>query len=473
MPTRPLKIGFDVPFYEAIKAAQKRSVVLPDSYYGVLQGALRQHAFSVAGIAALDQLEQVRDSLAAGLQRGVSFNKWKKEILENGILELPAHRLDNIFRTNIQSNYNRGHWEKFQRNKARRPYLMYDAINDSRVRPAHLALDGVIRPADDSFWNTHAPLNGYRCRCKLISLTEKQAQARSGDGKGLNKSINLGDMKPDKGWNYNPGADLTKGVEKAIKARPESKIKLAMTEKVSISDNDYSNAMPSALSTFKNITVNDINDVLKQIPGAQDRIKKLQAFTEGKGIKTLIIKQSEMSYKNKASTALESAAAEYLEKDKNTFSRLSAYTIRNAARTGGFTAASWGHVVVKGNAKINLTKNKSNMALDLLFGTQKAIKDNAWSITDRISPDASIISTWVHEVGHQVHYWAKLPKKPPGKAITRYAEYNDKEFHAEHFSAWLLNRDALLEHDKSIALYFDNLIDTAIASMSKSTKAGG
>ncbi len=232
MLTEPLAIGFGVQFYEAIKAAQQRGVVLPDVYYGELQGLARQQAFSIAGIAALDQLEQVRNSLSAGLQRGISFKKWQKEMLENGILELPEHRLDNIFRTNIQSNYNRGRWEKIQRNKQHRPYLMYDAINDSRVRPAHLALDGVIKPADDSFWNAHAPLNGYRCRCRLISLTEKQAQARSGQDKGLNKTIKLSAMKPDKGWDYNPGADLTKGINKAIKSKPESKVKDAAIKRI-------------------------------------------------------------------------------------------------------------------------------------------------------------------------------------------------------------------------------------------------
>jgi SPP1 gp7 family putative phage head morphogenesis protein len=228
----PLAIGFNVPFHEAIKAAQKRDVVLPDVYYGELQGLARQQAFSVAGIASLDQLEQVRNSLSAGLQRGISFNKWKKEILENGVLDLPAHRLDNIFRTNIQSNYNRGRWEKLQRTKATRPYLMYDAINDSRVRPAHLALDGIIRAVDDGFWDAHAPSNGYRCRCRLISLSEKQAQSRSGGDNGTNKPIDTVNMQPDKGWGYNPGADLTKGVESAIASRQASKIKAVMVEKV-------------------------------------------------------------------------------------------------------------------------------------------------------------------------------------------------------------------------------------------------
>jgi len=219
MPNKPLSIGFNVPFHEAIKAAQKRGVVLPDVYYGELQWLHRQLAFSIAGIAAFDQLEQVRNALSAALQNGTSFNTWKKDILESGTLDLPNHRLDNIFRTNIQNSYNRGLWEQFQRVKHKRPYLMYDAINDSRVRPTHLAMDGIIRPADDPFWQTHAPLNGYRCRCRLINLSEKQAQRRSGENKGLNKPIDPQSMQPDKGWDYNPGADLTEGVRRALDSR--------------------------------------------------------------------------------------------------------------------------------------------------------------------------------------------------------------------------------------------------------------
>lgn|GEM_PF-2423058 len=134
---------------------------------------------------------------------------------------MPSYRLDNIFRTNLQANYQAGHWEQYERNQDARPYLMYDAINDSRVRPSHLALDGKICRIDDPQLRTHAPPNGYRCRYGLISLTEKQALARSGDGTGLNKSTVLPDgtpAQPDKGWAYSP-RDRLQGVEQALAKR--------------------------------------------------------------------------------------------------------------------------------------------------------------------------------------------------------------------------------------------------------------
>ncbi len=251
----PLSIGFNVPFHEAIKAAQQRKVVLPETYYGELQGLARQQAFSISGLASLDQLTIVRDSLAAKLQSGQTFRQWQKEITESGTLDLPRHRLDNIFRTNIQSNYNRGRWERFVAVKDTQPYLMYDAINDSRVRPSHLAMDGIIRTVDDPFWHSHAPLNGYRCRCRLISLGERQAQARSGNGKGLNKGVDAQAMQPDKGFDYNPGEDLMVGINRAIS---EKEGKLSGLFKTSA--NEMLKAWPGN-NIAKRIPVKDISDI--------------------------------------------------------------------------------------------------------------------------------------------------------------------------------------------------------------------
>lgn len=136
----------------------------------------------------------------------------------------PNHWLENIYRTNIQNAFSRGRWQRFETNKANRPYLMYDAINDVWVRPSHLALNGIIRRIGYSFWNVHAPSCGYNCQCRLVSLSEKQAQDRSrpdknGDPQGLNKPVDLEKMQPDKGWDYNPGQDVFGGVERAVAAR--------------------------------------------------------------------------------------------------------------------------------------------------------------------------------------------------------------------------------------------------------------
>src|SRR5574343_216747 len=158
---KALPIGFDVPFDEAIEAAITRGVVPPAEYYGELQGVARQLAFSIQGITAIDQIRAVRASLAKAMDSGLSFHEWRRKVAVVD-LGLPDHRIENIWRTNLQGNYRRGQWRRDVENKDDRPYLMYDAINDSRTRPSHLAHDGTLRAVDDPFWHTHSTPLGYR-----------------------------------------------------------------------------------------------------------------------------------------------------------------------------------------------------------------------------------------------------------------------------------------------------------------------
>ncbi len=214
-----------VGFKEAMEYAASRKVVLPDDYYGKLVGIQRAQSVSVAGLAALEQIRFVIDKLADVLEKGGTFKSFQDSVREGGLdINLPTHRLENIFRTNIQAAYSRGRWEQQTRARGTRPYLMYDAINDSRTRPAHAAMDSIIRRWDDPFWATNYPTNGYRCRCTVISLTEAQAKKRGGPTDPMPDPETT---RPDPGWDYNPGADYASGPNLAIEKTVE-KIKTAI-----------------------------------------------------------------------------------------------------------------------------------------------------------------------------------------------------------------------------------------------------
>lgn len=162
-----------VTFLEALQYAHSKKVVLPDEFYS-MDLKTRQMATTVSFLSSLEQAESVIKSLNKTLASCGTFNDFQKLVAESEIV-LPKHYLDNVFRTNIQSAYGHGRWQQQQRNKDKRQYLMYSAINDSRVRPSHLALNRIVLPIDHPFWLTHYPPVGYRCRCTVISLTEKQA----------------------------------------------------------------------------------------------------------------------------------------------------------------------------------------------------------------------------------------------------------------------------------------------------------
>lgn len=190
---QPFAIAFDLPFYEAIAAAQARGIMLPDDYATLRAGIAKRAATTVSGLSVLDQIQRVIDSVTSALVSGQAFGDWQREAQTQG-WELPAGRLETIFRTNIQTAYSAGHWRAFEANKARRPFLMYSAINDSRTRPAHLAMDGYIAPVDALVWRQWTPPCGYNCRCSQISLTESEAIAR---GYGRQTPP---DVQPDPGF---------------------------------------------------------------------------------------------------------------------------------------------------------------------------------------------------------------------------------------------------------------------------------
>ena len=151
-------------------------------------------------------LKYILDVVYKNLDSGGTQQSFKKAIKEKGII-LPKELPETFYRTILQGCFMAEKWKKINASVAL-PYIMYDAINDGRVRSNHLEISGIIRRRDDNFWKTHFPPNGINCRCGVRSLSERQAEERSKDGQGLNKLITF-DMNPDENWAFNVGEDLS------------------------------------------------------------------------------------------------------------------------------------------------------------------------------------------------------------------------------------------------------------------------
>ena len=186
-----------VTFLEALQYARQRKILLPDEFYS-LDLKTRQMATTVSFLSSLEQIETVIKAVNKAIAEGSTFRDFQKLVEKEGI-ELPKHYLDNVFRTNIQNAYGHGRWIQQNRNKAKRPYLMYSAINDSRVRPSHLALDKIVLPFEHPFWLTHYPPLSFRCRCTCIALTEKQALKY-----GITPDDKLPDVAEALDWSSHP-----------------------------------------------------------------------------------------------------------------------------------------------------------------------------------------------------------------------------------------------------------------------------
>ncbi len=176
-----LSQSFDLLMEEA-KAFWNDKVQIGAGQYAKLSAEAKSRAFAISGIAKGDELNTVFTALQKGIERGDSFGKFKKEcgdIFERrGWTGKRSWRVDNIYRTNIQTAYNVGRYKQLKEEASVFPYWQYDAVNDKRTRPTHLAMDGRVWPQDHAVWNTWYPPNGYRCRCSVIGITRGQMERR-------------------------------------------------------------------------------------------------------------------------------------------------------------------------------------------------------------------------------------------------------------------------------------------------------
>lgn len=202
--------------------------------------AEHDQAFTVAKMANVDMLRDVRLAVDKAIAQGQTLEQFKKELQprlmeagwwgkaemedpltgETKLVQLGSpRRLQTIFETNIKTSYAAGDWAQIQQTKDDAPFVMYDAVGDANTRPEHAAWDGLVLSVDDPWLQTHSPPNDWGCRCGLIQLSRAQAAA-------------MGKAEPDKapavvmreytnprtgevsmvpkgvgpGWDYSPGA---------------------------------------------------------------------------------------------------------------------------------------------------------------------------------------------------------------------------------------------------------------------------
>ncbi len=268
-----LTYAFGLKPEEAIAYLVSKGARLTWDYTEMLNEAHAKE-FTVAKVMRNDILADIHGALVAAQSEGKPFGEFLKELkptlqakgwwgrkesMDPSTGELhdvqlgSPRRLKTIYQTNLQAAYMAGDYKQNRENAANRPWWEYVAVMDRRTRPAHAALNGLIFHADDPFWETHHPPQGYNCRCTVRALAEDQAEPaarRSTVGKNpsatlTSEEVTVGvrspvrttvtrvnttdlmgrkvNMAPDPGFNSNPGKGLAKlqelGREK-VKAMP-------------------------------------------------------------------------------------------------------------------------------------------------------------------------------------------------------------------------------------------------------------
>ena len=201
---------------------------------------LEEHvsAFTVAKAMQLDVLDDLRDAVERALAEGRTYREFardltpelqragwwgRKEVIDplTGVREVQLgspRRLRTIYRANLRTARAAGQWERIQRTKQTHPYLLYELGPSEEHRPEHVAWAGTLLPADDPWWRTHAPPNGWGCNCRLRQISRREAERRGGvtarpaspTRVWINKRTGDEERVPigiDPGWNTNPGLE--------------------------------------------------------------------------------------------------------------------------------------------------------------------------------------------------------------------------------------------------------------------------
>ncbi|MBU5312229.1 minor capsid protein [Tissierella carlieri] len=173
----------EIVFEEAVNYFKGKIPIKASEFYKLAE-EYKSLAFTVSGYSKTQVLNKFYEELLKAIEEGTTMKDFKdkmNEFLEKkGYDGITNFQADNIFRTNIQTAYQVGHYKQMTSPEVLkyRPYWQYDAVNDKHTRPSHLAMDGRVYRADDPIWDTWYPPNGYRCRCGVKTLSERQVKER-------------------------------------------------------------------------------------------------------------------------------------------------------------------------------------------------------------------------------------------------------------------------------------------------------
>lgn len=284
------------------------------------------YAFTVAKAVDVELLTAFRDSIQRAIESGQGFENWRAGLLPelerlgwakprrvadptgerpDAVVNFAAPgRLQTIFSSNIRSARAAGQWERIQRTKDALPYLLYVRTTSAEPRVQHLAWAGIILPADDPWWSTHFPPNGWRCRCAVRQISRFERDQKLGQG-GYSIEPPTLEMKPfvnkrtgevtwvpdgiDPGWQTNPGlarartlvtrmserlaqageADARRAIAD-LAASPAARVLASLPEKVSLPIAVAPPALAAEIGAVTRIVEVDGDALRRQIASARD-----------------------------------------------------------------------------------------------------------------------------------------------------------------------------------------------------------
>ncbi|WP_149938158.1 phage head morphogenesis protein [Acinetobacter baumannii] len=199
-----LKALFELPPSDAISYLEKKGFKIGWDWHETLDNA-HSRAFTVAKVARMDLLQDIRQSLISAMQQGQTLEQWKASITpvlqdkgwwgkktvinpegrEQEVQLGSPRRLRTSYDTNMQSAFAAGRYKAMLASAEARPYWEWRHITISNPRKQHVALNGRLFRFDDPFWNVAYPPSEWGCKCRVIARSAREVEGKeilSGEG---------------------------------------------------------------------------------------------------------------------------------------------------------------------------------------------------------------------------------------------------------------------------------------------------
>ncbi len=168
-----------VTFEEALNFLKAR-IPISGKAFAILESKLRFRAFTVARLSQFDAIEAVRQQLLKAQDSGMTISQFWSESGQNELLKKAGfHKSnpwywENVFRTNIQTDYNAGRLMQFRERPPKN--LEFVGIRDSRQSRICRERSGVIRPYKDAWWLSNWPPLHFACRSTVRGIDAAEAK---------------------------------------------------------------------------------------------------------------------------------------------------------------------------------------------------------------------------------------------------------------------------------------------------------
>ena len=227
------------PFAEQVAFFRgKLGNLIPTEKWSDVWQSGHDRAFMVAGAAKADLLTDLGAAVDRTISEGKSIDAFRKDfdsIVDRHGWNYTGERMWRtrvIYTTNMSTSYAAGRVAQLRVGGF--GWWMYKH-SDSVLypRPPHVSWDGLTLAADDPWWQTHFPPNGWGCHCRAIGIDHPDDAVALG-GRAPSKAPDDGMDEAtgapagiDKGWAYMPGDTVSDTVSAMAKKSTQWEYTLA------------------------------------------------------------------------------------------------------------------------------------------------------------------------------------------------------------------------------------------------------